>query len=55
MEVLHDDFIVVSCGMTYESLKKHEKNLRGPLLRCQDQHVTLGKDKVKLCEGSDLS
>ena len=36
-------------GKTYEKgLKKHEKNLRGLLLRCQDHHVTLGKNKVKL-------
>ena len=49
VEVIHDDFIVVGCGKTYEEgLKKHEKNLRGLLLRYQDQHVILGKDKVKL-------
>ena len=45
MSVIHDDFIVVGCGNTYEEgLKEHEKNLRGLLLRCQDQHVTVGKD-----------
>ena len=49
VEVIHDDFIVVGCGKTYEeSLKKNEKNLRYLLLRCQDQHVTIGKDKLKL-------
>ena len=47
-KVIHDNFRVVGCGKTFEGLKKHEKNLRGLLLRCQDQHVTLGKDKVKL-------
>ena len=50
MEVIHDDFIVVGCGKTYEEgLQNHEKNLRGTSLRCQDQHVTLEKDEVKLC------
>ena len=49
VEVIHDDFTVVGCGKTYEEdLKKHENILRGLLLRYQDQHVTLGKDKVKL-------
>ena len=33
VEVIHDNFIVVGCGKTYEGLKKHEKNLRGLLLR----------------------
>ena len=50
VEVIHYDFIVVGCGKTYEGgLKKHEKNLGGLLLRSHDQHVTLEKDKVKLC------
>ena len=34
VEVIHDDFIVVGCGKTYEEGKNHEKNLRGLLLRC---------------------
>ena len=42
VEVIHEDFIIVGCGKTYEEgIKKHDKNLIGLLLRCQDQYVTL--------------
>ena len=47
--VIHDEFTVVGNGETYEGFKKHEKNLRGLLLKRQDQHVTLHKDKVYMC------
>ena len=50
VEVIHEDLIVVGCSKIHEEgLKKHEKNLRGQILRCQDQHVTLGNDKIKPC------